>query len=161
MLRKPGALNEPRPAGRDDLPSAEPSTGAVVAGRGTFEPAGGWRGNHHNDVPIFIYSRREPGIDISQWPLVTYLKDVEAAITRARQAAADKNVLVHGAGPWGTMERKVTIRTVMAGGTRAEMWLLGVVSGSVLDVYERRCCPCGCRTLRGRRSRFRGGARRR
>jgi dihydrofolate reductase len=73
------------------------STGATVAGRGTFEPAGGWGGDHHDGVPIFIYSRREPGIDISQWPLVTYVSDVETAMTRAKQAAGDKNVLVHGA----------------------------------------------------------------
>ena len=30
------------------------ATGAVVAGRGTFEPAGGWDGDHHDGVPIFI-----------------------------------------------------------------------------------------------------------
>ena len=73
------------------------STGAIVAGRGTFEPAGGWGGDHHDGAPIFIYSRREPGIDISQWPLVTYVDDVETAMTQARQAAGDRNVLVHGA----------------------------------------------------------------
>jgi dihydrofolate reductase len=73
------------------------STGAVVAGRGTFEPAGGWGGDHHDGVPIFIYSRREPGIDISEWPLVTYVSDVETATTRAKEAAGDKNVMVHGA----------------------------------------------------------------
>ena len=47
------------------------STGAVVAGRRTFEPAGGWGGDHHDGVPIFIVARHEPGIDIAQWPLVT------------------------------------------------------------------------------------------
>jgi dihydrofolate reductase len=73
------------------------STGAVVAGRGTFEPAGGWGGDHHDGVPIFILSRQEPGIDIGDWPLVTYLDDVETAVSRAKQAAGDKNVLVHGA----------------------------------------------------------------
>jgi dihydrofolate reductase len=73
------------------------STGAIVAGRGTFEPAGGWGGDHHDGVPIFIYSRQEPGIDISQWPLVTYVTDVETAMTQAKQAAGDRNVLVHGA----------------------------------------------------------------
>jgi dihydrofolate reductase len=73
------------------------STGSVVAGRRTFEPAGGWGGDHHDGVPIFIYSRREPGIDIDQWPLVTYVTDVETAMTRAKEAAGDKNVLVHGA----------------------------------------------------------------
>jgi dihydrofolate reductase len=73
------------------------STGATVAGRGTFEPAGGWGGDHHDGVPIFIYSRQEPGIDISDWPLVTYVDDVTTAMTRAKEAAGDRNVLVHGA----------------------------------------------------------------
>src|SRR5215210_2750730 len=45
------------------------ATGAVVAGRGTFEPAAGWGGDHHDGVPIFIFSSEEPGIDIRQWPL--------------------------------------------------------------------------------------------
>ncbi len=74
------------------------STGAVVAGRGTFEAAGGWGGDHHDGVPIFIVARHEPGIDISQWPLVTYVDDVTTAMTQAKGAAGDKNVLVHGAG---------------------------------------------------------------
>jgi len=73
------------------------STGAVVAGRGTFEPANGWGGDHHNGVPIFVLSRQEPGIDIGSWPLVTYLDDVETAMSRAKQAAGSKDVLVHGA----------------------------------------------------------------
>jgi len=74
------------------------ATGAVVAGRGTFEPAGGWGGDHHDGVPIFIVARDEPGIDISGWPLVSYVDDVTAAMTKAKEAAGDRNVLVHGAG---------------------------------------------------------------
>ena len=73
------------------------STGAVVAGRGTFEPAGGWGGDHHDGVPIFILTRHDPA-DLRQWPLVTYVNDVTTAMTRAKEAAGDKNVLVHGAG---------------------------------------------------------------
>ena len=73
------------------------ATGAVVAGRGTFEPAGGWGGDHHDGVPIFVLARHQPGIDISQWPLVTYVDDVRIAMTEAKQAAGDRNVLVHGA----------------------------------------------------------------
>jgi dihydrofolate reductase len=73
------------------------STGAIVAGRGTFEPAGGWGGDHHDGVPIWVYSRREPGIDVSQWPRVTYVDDVQTAMTEATRAAGDKDVLVHGA----------------------------------------------------------------
>ena len=63
------------------------STGAVVAGRRTFEWAGGWGGDHHDGVPIFVYSRREPGIDIGGWPLVSYVDDVATAMTRARTPA--------------------------------------------------------------------------
>ncbi len=73
------------------------STGAVVAGRGTFEPAGGWGGDHHDGVPIFVLSRHEPGLDIGSWPLVTYLDDVGSAMRRAKEAAGDADVLVHGA----------------------------------------------------------------
>jgi dihydrofolate reductase len=74
------------------------STGAVVAGRGTFEPAGGWGGDHHDSVPIFILYRHEPGIDISHWPLVTPVNDIATAMAQAKEAAGDRNVLVHGAG---------------------------------------------------------------
>ena len=73
------------------------ATGAVVAGRGTFEPAGGWGGDHHDGVPIFILTRHDPD-DMRQWPLVTYVNDVTSAMTQAKEAAGDKNVLVHGAG---------------------------------------------------------------
>ncbi len=71
-------------------------TGAVVAGRTTFELANGWGGDHHDGVPIFIYSRREPMPEAAGWPLVTYLDDVTTAIDRAREAAGEGTVLVHG-----------------------------------------------------------------
>jgi dihydrofolate reductase len=70
------------------------STGAVVAGRGTFEPAGGWGGDHHDGVPIFVLSRQEPGIDTGQWPLVTYVTDCRGRDGAAKEAAGDKNVLL-------------------------------------------------------------------
>jgi dihydrofolate reductase len=73
------------------------ATGAVVAGRGTFEPADGWGGDHHDGVPILILTRHDPA-ELRQWPLVTYMNDVTTAMTQAKEAAGDKNVLVHGAG---------------------------------------------------------------
>jgi dihydrofolate reductase len=73
------------------------ATGAIVAGRGTVEPAGFWDGDHHDGVPIFILTRHDPD-DLKQWPLVTYVNDVTSAMTQAKEAAGDKNVLVHGAG---------------------------------------------------------------
>lgn len=87
-----------RPAGvNGEVMDEAMATGAVVAGRGTFEPAKGWGGDHHDGVPIFIISRRDLGVD-PRWPLVTYVAEVETAMARAKEAAGDKDVLVHGAG---------------------------------------------------------------
>jgi len=72
------------------------STGAVVVGRRTFEFAGGWGGDHHDGVPIFVLSRRAADAAM-RWPAVTYLRDVADAVRRAKDAAGDRNVLVHGA----------------------------------------------------------------
>jgi dihydrofolate reductase len=90
------ALNNPEGVNRQVVDEFM-STGAVVAGRGTFEPAGGWGGDHHDGVPIFILTRTPDG-DHRQWPLVTYVSDVRTAMTEAKRAAGDKDVLVHGAG---------------------------------------------------------------
>jgi dihydrofolate reductase len=72
------------------------STGAVVAGRGTFEPANEWGGDHHDGVPIFILSRNATEDEQQRWPLVSYVADVATAMSAARDAAGDKDVLVHG-----------------------------------------------------------------
>lgn len=73
-------------------------TGAVVAGRGTVEPAGWWNGDHHDGVPIFILTRTRKPDDVEQWPLVTVLDDVGEAMARGKEAAGDRDVLVHGVG---------------------------------------------------------------
>ena len=46
------------------------STGAVIAGRGTFEGAGGWGGDHHDGVPIYILSRNPAPDWAANWPAV-------------------------------------------------------------------------------------------
>jgi dihydrofolate reductase len=74
------------------------STGAVVAGRGTFEPAGGWGGDHHDGVPISILSRHPAPAWAAGWPNVRYVSDLEGAVRDAQRAAGDTSVLVHGAG---------------------------------------------------------------
>ena len=74
------------------------SAGAVAAGRGTFEPAGGWGGDHHDGVPIYILSRHPAPAWAAGWPNVHYGSDLEAAVRDAKRAAGDKSVLVHGAG---------------------------------------------------------------
>jgi dihydrofolate reductase len=74
------------------------STGAVVAGRGTVDPAGWWGGDHHDGVPIFIVTRTKAQAEVEQWPLITLVDDAAEAITRAKEAAGDRDVLVHGVG---------------------------------------------------------------
>jgi len=90
-LRKSGSVN-------GQIVNEFLATGATVAGRGTFEPAGGWGGDHHDGVPIFILSRHEPPAEFARMPLVTYVDDVTTAMARAKHAAGGKNVVVHGAG---------------------------------------------------------------
>jgi dihydrofolate reductase len=74
------------------------ATGAVVAGRGTVEPAGWWDGDHHDGVPIFILTNTRKSADVEQWPLVTVLGDIGEAMARAKEAAGERDVLVHGVG---------------------------------------------------------------
>jgi dihydrofolate reductase len=104
------------------------STGAVVAGRGTFEPAGGWGGDHHDGVPIFILTRQDPD-GLKQWPLVTYVQDVSTAMAQAKEAAGEKNVLVHGAG---------TAQLALTGGVldEIELHVIPVLFGQGRRLFE-------------------------
>lgn len=74
------------------------ATGAVITGRGTFEGAGGWGGDHHDGVPIYILSRSAAPAWAAGWPTVRYTSDLAMAVRDAKDAAGDRNVLVHGAG---------------------------------------------------------------
>src|SRR5712692_9473311 len=73
------------------------ATGAVIAGRRTFELAGRWQGDHHDGVPIFVLTHAPDEADVPPGSarLVT---DVEACAAQARAAAGDRAVMVHGAG---------------------------------------------------------------
>jgi dihydrofolate reductase len=74
------------------------TTGAVIAGRATFEPAEGWGGDHHDGVPIYILSRHEAPEWAAGWPNVHYVDDLGLAVREAKAAAGDRDVLVHGSG---------------------------------------------------------------
>jgi dihydrofolate reductase len=71
------------------------ATGAVIAGRHTFEWAGEWGGDHHDGVPIFVLTRTEPERAVRG--LAHYVTNLESAVARAKEAAGDRNVMVHGA----------------------------------------------------------------
>jgi dihydrofolate reductase len=88
-----------RPPGIDgDVVDEVMATGAVVAGRGTVDPAGYWGGDHHDGVPIFILSRDRHEEKEARWPLITFVDDVATAMASAKEAAGERDVLVHGAG---------------------------------------------------------------
>ena len=73
------------------------ATGAVLAGRRTVEQVDHYGGNHHG-VPLFVVSHRPPGPSAAKYPLVKYVNDgIVSAMTQAKVAALDRNVLVHGA----------------------------------------------------------------
>ena len=72
------------------------ATGAVIVGRRTFEFAGGWAGDHHDGVPIFVLTHAAP-----EEPApgnARYVTDgIESCVRQARAAAAGRDVLLHGA----------------------------------------------------------------
>jgi dihydrofolate reductase len=73
------------------------STGAVIAGRRTFEHAGRWRGDHHDGVPIFILTHHVDEGDVPPGS-ASFVTDVAECAALAKAAAGDRNVMVHGAG---------------------------------------------------------------
>ncbi|GAA3102999.1 dihydrofolate reductase [Kribbella aluminosa] len=70
-------------------------TGAVIAGRRTFEHAGRWQGDHHDGVPIFVLTHHPDDVPPG---CARYVTDVAECAAEARAAAGDRDVLVHGAG---------------------------------------------------------------
>lgn len=71
------------------------ATGAVITGRRTFEHAGGWAGDHHNGVPVFVLTRTAPGEPAPGH--ARYVTDVESCVGQAKAAAGDRDILLHGA----------------------------------------------------------------
>jgi dihydrofolate reductase len=86
--------DEPGPSG--EVYAEALATRAVLAGRRTYDHAGGWQGDHHDGVPIFVLTRQVPA---DPPPAnVTFVSDVRESATLARAAAGESAVLVHGAG---------------------------------------------------------------
>ena len=64
--------------------SSQPSGAATRAGE--------WGGDHHNGVPIFALTRSDPAVR----GLAHYVNDLESAVARAKEAAGDRDVMMHG-----------------------------------------------------------------
>ncbi|WP_026162471.1 dihydrofolate reductase family protein [Kribbella catacumbae] len=72
------------------------ATGAVITGKRTGDFAGYWGGDHHDGVPIFVPTHQPPAEN--PYELVHYVTDgIEACVKRAKAAAGDRDVLLHGA----------------------------------------------------------------
>jgi len=71
--------------------------GAVLAGRRTVEQVDHWGCDNHG-ARIFVPSHRPPGPSVANHPLVTYVTEgIASAMTQAKAAAGNGNVLVLGA----------------------------------------------------------------
>lgn len=97
------------------------SSGAVITGRHTFEWAGEWGGDHHDGVPIFVLTRteREPAVR----GLAHYVTDIASAVAQAKDAAGDRDVMMHGASSVRAMlaaglvdELVITLVPILLGG---------------------------------------------
>jgi dihydrofolate reductase len=72
------------------------ATRAVIAGRRTYEHAGRWQGDHHDGVPVFVMTHDVPADPPPG--SIQYVTEVDECAERARAAAGDGDVMVHGAG---------------------------------------------------------------
>jgi dihydrofolate reductase len=87
--------DEPGPNGQVYADSV--ATGAIIAGRRTFELAGRWHGDHHDGVPILVLTTHVDEGDIPPGTARFYT-DVHACAADARAGAGGRDVMVHGAG---------------------------------------------------------------
>lgn len=72
-------------------------SGAIISGRRTFDIAGGWKGGHPIDVPIFVVTH-EPPTDGEWSPRVSFVTEgVERALELAQEAAGDGVIGISGA----------------------------------------------------------------
>ena len=104
-------------------------SGAVIAGRRTFEPAGGWGGDHHDGVPIFILSRHPKRDWAARWPLVHYTPDLGGAVRDAREAAGDGIVLVH----WSSIAQRMLTERLL---DELQIHLVPVLLGDGIRLFE-------------------------
>ena len=70
-----------------------PEIGASVAGRRTFDIAGGWGGKPPGGGPHFVVTHTVPQEWVKEGSPFTFVTDgVESAVEKAKQAAGDRNV---------------------------------------------------------------------
>jgi len=86
--------DDPGPSGQ--VYSESMASRAVIAGRRTYELADHWQGDHHDGVPVFVLTHDVP--DDPAPGSICFVTDARESADRARAAAGDGEVMVHGAG---------------------------------------------------------------
>jgi dihydrofolate reductase len=89
-----GARGEPTGADKEVLDEAMERVGAVIGGRNTYEAAGAWGGENPWGLPFFILTHRPQ--DEPEAGGFSFVNGLDEAITRAREAAGDKDVSIMG-----------------------------------------------------------------
>ena len=74
------------------------TTGAIVAGRRTYDITGGWGGNHpFPGVPVFVLTSHVPKKVPEGSTAFTFVSDgIKSTVRQARKAAGKKNVYILG-----------------------------------------------------------------
>jgi len=74
------------------------ATGAIIAGRRTYDLVDGWGGSHpFHGVPLFVLTHRVPAsVPQGATPFTFVTDGIESALRQARAAAGDKNIYVLG-----------------------------------------------------------------
>ncbi|HEV7603421.1 MAG TPA: dihydrofolate reductase family protein [Candidatus Limnocylindrales bacterium] len=85
---------EPIGADKEYLDDLMARTGAVIAGRGTFEAADRWGGTNPWPVPFFIVTHHPD--DVPHDAGFEFAHGLDEAMTRAREAAGERDIHVMG-----------------------------------------------------------------
>ena len=83
-------------ASADVLRDLMETTGVLVAGRHLFDITNGW-GDSHPAAPRVVVVTHQPPADAQKWPNTSFVSGVEAAVSKAKEIAGDKDVVIASA----------------------------------------------------------------
>jgi dihydrofolate reductase len=88
---------------RDEVDRMYAKSGAYIFGRRTYDITGGWGGSHPvQGVPLFILTHKPPepeAVPKGHSKIVFVTDGIRSAVSQAKAAAGDKDVVLSGASP--------------------------------------------------------------
>jgi dihydrofolate reductase len=81
----------------DMLRDLTENCGVIVTGRRLFDIADGWGDKHPAGGRVVAVTHNPPENAAEKWPTTTFVGDVETAISRAKEIAGDKYVVIASA----------------------------------------------------------------